>query len=104
ADARANLGSFDAQHPFLPKLPNLLGRNLQWYYLLAPQAYTSTYTREALLNATAYMVREDERGWIELLSYEDPLSYSEPTTEQHIVELTRYLDAHRGDRPAPSAP
>ncbi len=79
----------------LPELPKSLDYSVDWYYLLTPAQYERDYTRETLLAAPAVSVREPKPGWVELICYEDPLSFEQPATLQRIVELTRYLDTHR---------
>lgn len=94
ADANYNRGAFrEAQN--LPEIGDPFGSCLQWYYLLSPRCYSEHYTREALLGAPAWSVQEWDNGWIELISFEDPLSYATPKSQQRIIEMTRYLDSHR---------
>lgn len=68
---------------------------LGWYYLLSPESYQQDYTAADLLAAPAYSVQDLGNGNIEMLCYEHPLQYNTPESQQRIIELTRYLDAHR---------
>jgi hypothetical protein len=79
-------------------LPACFGNFLNWYHLLSPLAYAPYYTREELLAVPAHRVRELDNGWIEIISYADPLSYDQPQTRERIIEMTGYLNAHRLDR------
>jgi hypothetical protein len=79
-------------------LPECFGNFLSWYHLLSPLAYEPYYTREELLGVPAHCVRELDNGWIEIISYADPLSYDQPQTRERIIEMTGYLNAHRLDR------
>jgi hypothetical protein len=79
-------------------LPDCFGNFLSWYHLLSPLAYTPYYTRKELLEAPVHCVRELENGWIELISYADPLSYDKAETRKQLVEITEYFNAHRHDR------
>lgn len=79
----------------LPNLPKCLSNKLRWYYLLSPASYAEAYTAEVLLNAPAYSVRDVGNGMIEMICYESLLGYDTPEARQRVIDLTRYLDAHR---------
>lgn len=79
----------------LPKLPRCLNGYLDWYYLLSPDSYQQDYTATDILAAPAYSVHDLGSGLIEMICYAHPLQYNAPESQQRIIELTRYLDAHR---------
>jgi|GEM_PF-3325511 len=58
-------------------------------------------SREEMLNILAHQVREWDSGWIEVISYPDPLAYDQPDSRAKIVEITNYLNAirHNGQKP-----
>jgi hypothetical protein len=79
-------------------LPDCFSHFVDYYHLISPKAYKSYYTKEDLLLVPAHSVKELENGWIEIISYADPLSYDQPQTRERIIEMTGYLNAHRLDR------
>jgi hypothetical protein len=97
AEAAFDMRSFSAQH-HLPTLPKPLA--LGWAHLLTPAGVAYTYdSLEAFLRAPAYRVRQlEEGGLIELVVYADPFGYDRPDNQRRIIEVTRYLDAHRHER------
>ena len=85
-------------------LPDCFSMFLSWYYLISPLAYEPYLTREEMLLIPAHRVQEvGDAGWIELVMYEDPLSYGSPQTRECIVELTNYINERRHDWTANAA-
>lgn len=75
----------------LSELPPCFGFFLAWYTLLSPTAYSPFYTKEALLAAPAYVVRELPGEYVEIIAYADPSHSTTAEAEQQLVTLTRYL-------------
>ncbi len=87
----------------LVAVPDCLGNYLNWYHLISPLGYEPYFSRAELLNIPAHQVRELENGWIEIMSYSDPLAYDQPEARARIVEITNYLNTNRHDwQPTPS--
>lgn len=98
ADCDPNPGRFSETH-HLPRAPLCFNLGIDWYHLISPLGYAPYYTVADLLGVPALQVRQLENGWIEVLSYADPLAYDRPENRQRTVEMTAYLDQHRRDRP-----
>jgi hypothetical protein len=81
----------------LPWLPECFGNLVGWYYLISPLGYSPYFSPEEMLNIPAHQVRELENGWIEVISYPDPLAYDQPEARTGIITITNYLNAHRKD-------
>lgn len=79
----------------LRALPWCFGTYLGWRHILSPAAYTPYIERQTLLRAPAWQVHEDEQGLIELVIYDDPLSYDTAQSQQRIVDVTTFLHTHR---------
>jgi hypothetical protein len=92
-----NLNEFYEEQD-LEWLPDCFGNFLDFYHLMSPQAYEPYFTQSVLLTIPAHCVKELDHGWIEIISYADPLSYDQPQTRERIIEMTGYLNAHRLDR------
>ena len=85
-------------------VPPCFGDFLSWYHLISPLAYEPYLSREEMLSIPAYRVQEvGDAGWIELVMYEDPLSYASPQTRECIIELTNYINERRHDWTANAA-
>jgi hypothetical protein len=97
AQGAFDMRRFTEQHqlPSPPK-PLMLG----WAHLLTPDVVAYNYESiDVFLQAPAYRVRKlTDSGLFELVVYADPLGYDEPESQQRIIEVTRYLDAHRHER------
>ncbi len=78
-------------------LPECFNSFLKWYHLINPLGYEPYFSREEMLNIPAHQVRELENGWIEIISYPDPLAYNQPEARAKVIEITNYLNAHRRD-------
>lgn len=92
------------QHYNLSYVPTCFGDTVDWYHLISPAGYEPYYTRAELLAAPAHCVRELDNGWIEIISYADPLAYDQPVARERIVAMTEYLNALRHDwQPKPLA-
>lgn len=83
-----------------PPIPLSLG----WAHLLTPKVVAYRYDSiDAFLAAPAHRVRQrvrqvEQDGLIELVVYADPLTYDQPESQERIIAVTRYLDAHRHER------
>lgn len=78
----------------LRTLPECFGAYLGWRHVLSPAGYAPYFERDTLLQTPAWRVHEDEQGLIELVMYADPLSYNTAQTQQHIIDITTYLNTH----------
>ena len=73
-------------------LPVCFGNFLGWYHLISPLGYEPYFSRKKMLNIPAHQVRELENGWVEIISYPDPLVYDQPEARAKIIEITKYLN------------
>ena len=81
-------------------LPPCFGSYLGWYTLIAPRGYAPYFEPEDLRAAPAHRVEELPDDTFAITAYPDPFDFESTEAHRRIVEVTRYLNERRKDRPA----
>lgn len=83
----------------LEPLPPCFGSYLGWYTLIDPRGYAPYFEPEHLLRAPAQLVEELPDAAFAITAYPDPFDFESSAAHRRIVEITRYLNERRKDRP-----
>jgi hypothetical protein len=84
----------------LDPLPPCFGSYLGWYTLIDPRGYAPYFEPDDLRDTPAQRVEELPNAAFAITAYPDPFDFEGTEAHRRIVEITRYLNERRKDRPA----